>query len=88
MGLVEQISWLTTLSILPMQLSCIRRKIEIVLGVVSPDHLIKRLPEGSQQDHPKSMSLNTKEGPEKKGSWAPQKPVVAHLASPDKAPKA
>ena len=30
--------------------------------------------------------LNAKMGTTKKGGWAPQKPVVAQLASPDKAP--
>ena len=36
----------------------------------------------------RKVSLNAKEGMMNKGGWAPQKPVVTQLASPDEAPRA
>ena len=83
--LEEQISQLIILSILPMQLSCIRGKIKTVSDVVVLAilwHCLKDLSKTAQK-----VSLNAKEGMMKKGGWPPQKPVGTQLASQDEAPR-
>ena len=56
-------------------------------GCGNPDYLVKDCPKDLTKVTRKA-SLNTKERTIKKGSQTPQKPVVAQLASPDKAPRA
>ena len=64
-----------------------QRKNQNYLGCGRPDHLIEdRLKDLSKTAQ--RVSLNMKEGNAKKGGWAPQKPVVAQLASLDETAKA
>ena len=64
-----------------------QKKNQNCFGCGSPDHLVKECLKDLSNTTQK-VSLNAKEGMMKKGGSAPQKPVVAQLASPDESPRA